>query len=111
MALRAIPMGKVGWTSRIPSWSWLWVTGRLLLLGLVGFLPSRLGTLRPAPEEAPRPGARAPHFLYEVSAVPTAFFIGPEGVIRSVVVGGAMSKRESEGRLAAILPKGGPDGP
>jgi len=48
---------------------------------------------------------------YEVSAVPTTFFIGPGGVIHDVVVGGPMSEREIEGRLAAILPKGGPDGP
>lgn len=201
MALRAIPMDKMNRTSRIPPRLWLWVAGGLLLLGLVGFLPSRLGTLRPAPEEAPRPGARAPRFSlptldgetidlgdlkgkgvilnfwaswcgpcraempalqriheryaergiqvlalnltftddlkavrgfrelyqltmpilldrdgavmrrYEVSAVPTTFFIGPGGVIHDVVVGGPMSEREIEGRLAAILPKGGPDGP
>ncbi len=43
---------------------------------------------------------------YRVSALPTTFFIDPQGIIRDVVVGGPLSEAAIEARLRDLLPSG-----
>ena len=45
---------------------------------------------------------------YGVSALPTTFFIGPDGQIREIVVGGPISEAALEARIRTLLPAGGP---
>lgn len=46
--------------------------------------------------------------IYGVSALPTTFFIGPDGRIREIVVGGPISEAVLEARIRTLLPAGGP---
>ncbi|MCS6963028.1 peroxiredoxin [Thermoflexus sp.] len=41
---------------------------------------------------------------YRVTALPTTFFIDPQGIVRDVVVGGPLSEAAIEARLSTLLP-------
>ena len=41
---------------------------------------------------------------YRITGLPTSFMVGPDGVIRSVVVGGFLSVEEIHDAIADILP-------
>jgi len=45
--------------------------------------------------------------MYRVHSLPTTFFIGPDGVIREIVVGGPMAEALLRTRAESLLPKGG----
>ncbi|MER3468893.1 MAG: TlpA family protein disulfide reductase [Thermoflexus sp.] len=45
---------------------------------------------------------------YGVAALPTTFFIGPDGQIREIVVGGPIREAALEARIRTLLPAGGP---
>ncbi|WP_322802678.1 TlpA disulfide reductase family protein [Thermoflexus sp.] len=45
---------------------------------------------------------------YRITALPTTFFIDPQGIIRDVVIGGPLSEAAMEARLSDLLPSGTP---